>query len=133
MKNPVPLIARVLISAIFLMSVWGKITNPVGTQQFMAAHGMPLTGLFLIGAIILELGGGLSVLLGYKARVGAIALLVFLIPTTIIFHTKFSEQLQVIMFMKNLAILGGLLMVSYFGPGPISLDARTTYSMSRVR
>ena len=125
MKNPVPLIARVLISAIFLMSGWGKIMNPAGTQQAMAAHGMPFAGLFLIGAIILELGGGLSVLLGYKARWGASALVVFVIPTTLIFHTKFSEQLQVIMFMKNLAILGSLLMVSYFGPGPISLDAHT--------
>ena len=102
--------------------------NPAGTQQYMAAHGMPFAGLFLIGAIILEIGGGLSVLLGYKARWGAIALVVFLIPTTLIFHTKFSEHLQVIMFMKNLAILGGLLMVSYFGPGPISFDARTTSS-----
>src|SRR3989339_161443 len=110
MKNPVPLIARILISAIFLMSGWGKIINPAGTQQYMAAHGMPFAGLLLLGAIILEIGGGLSVLLGYKARWGAIALVVFLIPTTIIFHTKFSEQLQVIMFMKNLAILGGLLM-----------------------
>mgnify|MGYP001601531072 CR=1 FL=1 len=132
MRNPVPLIARILISAIFLMSGWGKIMNPAGTQQYMAAHGMPFAGLFLIGAIILEIGGGLSVLLGYKARWGAIALAVFLIPTTLIFHTKFSEQLQVIMFMKNLAILGGLLMVSYFGPGPISFDARTTSSRSRV-
>lgn len=132
MRNPVPLIARVLISVIFLMSGWGKITHPAATQQYMSTHGMPFAGLFLIGAIILEIGGGLSVLLGYKARWGASALVVFLIPTTLIFHTKFSEQLQVIMFMKNLAILGGLLMVSYFGPGPISLDARTTSSRSRV-
>ncbi|UCD57100.1 MAG: DoxX family protein [Candidatus Hydrogenedentota bacterium] len=125
MKNFVPLSARVLISQIFLASGWGKIMDPSGTQHYMAAHGMPLTALFLVGAIVLELGGGLSVLLGYKARWGAVALIVFLIPTTLIFHTAFAERLQQIMFMKNSAILGGLLMVACFGSGPLSLDART--------
>lgn len=125
MKDFIPLVARVLLSAIFLNSGWGKIMNFTGTQEFMAAHGMPLTGLFLIGAIVVELAGGLSLLLGYKARWGSTALVVFLIPTTLIFHTEFSERIQMIMFMKNLAILGGLLMVTYFGPGPISFDERT--------
>ena len=75
-------------------------------------------------SVRLELGGGLSVLLGYKTRWGALALVIFLIPTTLIFHTKFSDPVQVIMFMKNLAILGGVLMIASFGPGPLSLDAR---------
>ena len=125
MKDFIPLAARVLISQIFLMSVLNKIMDPAGTQQYMAAYGMPFTGFFLLGAIALELGGGLSLLLGYKTRWGAIALVIFLIPTTLIFHTKFSDRVQAIMFMKNLAILGGVLMTGYFGPGPLSLDART--------
>ena len=124
MKDYVPLLARILISQIFLMSTLHKIMDPAGTQQYMAAYGMPLTGFFLLGAIALELGGGLSVLLGYKARWGAIALVIFLIPTTLIFHTKFSDQVQAIMFMKNSAILGGLLMIACFGSGPMSLDTR---------
>lgn len=131
MKNYVPLIARILIAQIFLMSGAGKIMDPAGTQGYMAAYGMPFTGLFLLGAIALEIGGGLSVLLGFKARWGAIALVVFLIPTTLIFHTAFSERLQQIMFMKNSAILGGLLMVAYFGSGPLSLDARATAAENR--
>jgi len=122
MKRFIPLIGRILLSAIFLISGLNKITNFGGTQQYMAAVGMPLTKLFLIGAIILEVIGGLSILLGYKAKWGAWALVVFMIPTTLIFHSNFSDQIQMIMFMKNLAVIGGLLMVANFGSGPISLD-----------
>ncbi len=124
MEKIAPLLGRTLIALIFLMAGYGKLTDPAGTQQYMAAYGMPLTGFFLVCTIILELGGGLSVLLGYKARWGATALAIFLVPVTLIFHTKFSDQMQVAMFMKNLAIIGGLLMVASAGPGPISLDAR---------
>ncbi len=126
MRNFIPLIARIFMSAIFLKSALGKIMDPAGTQQFMANYGMPFTGLFLIGAIVLEAAGGLSVLIGYKARWGATLLVVFMVPTTLIFHTKLSDPIQMIMFVKNLAILGGLLMVVYFGAGPVSLDARST-------
>ncbi len=118
------LVGRILLCAIFVMSGIKKITGFAGTQQYMAAHGMPLTSLFLIGAIFLELGGGLSLLLGYRAKWGAVALIIFLIPTTLIFHTKFSEPVQVIMFMKNLAMLGGLLLMASSGAGSISLDGR---------
>ena len=90
----------------------------------MASYGMPFTGLFLIGAVVLEAVGGLSMLIGYKARWGATLLVIFLIPTTLVFHTKFSDAVQMIMFMKNIAIIGGLLMVAYFGAGPVSLDLR---------
>ena len=128
MQNFIPLLGRILMSSIFLMSGFGKIADFTGTQQSMASREMPLTALFLVCAIILEIGGGLSVLLGYKARWGALALVVFLFPTTLIFHTNFSEQVQIIMFMKNVAILGGLFMVVGFGPGNISVDARTTSS-----
>ncbi|MEK6570908.1 MAG: DoxX family protein, partial [Bacteroidota bacterium] len=111
MQKFIPLVGRILLSAILLMSGLGKIINFIGTQQYMAAYGMPLTGFFLVCAIILEVVGGLSVLLGYKARWGALALVIFLIPVTLLFHTKFSDQVQMIMFMKNMAILGGLLLV----------------------
>jgi len=124
MKNHIPLIARILLALIFIKSGIGKIMDPTGTQQYMAAYGMPLTGLFLVGAIIFEIFGSLSVLLGYKARLGAIALIIFLVPATLIFHTKLSDPLQMVMFMKNLAMLGGLLMVAYFRPGPISFDEK---------
>lgn len=120
-RNIIPLISRVLLSALFIMSGINKILNPVATQQYMASFGMPLTGLLLIAAIVIELAGGLSVLLGYKARWGAIALVIFLIPATLIFHTNFADQMQTIQFMKNLAILGGLLMIIQYGSGAIAL------------
>ena len=121
MKNIIPLFARIFICAIFIFSGIHKILDPAGTKQFMSTFGMPLVGIFFIGAVIFEIGGGLSLLLGFKARWGAWALIIFLIPTTLIFHTNFSEQMQLIQLMKNLAILGGLLMIATFGPGKISL------------
>ena len=124
MEKIAPLLGRILLSIIFLKAGFGKITNPAGTQQYMSAYGMPMAGFFLYCAIIIELGGGLSVLLGYKARWGALTLALFLVPVTLIFHTKFADQVQVVMFMKNLAIIGGLLMLTSAGPGPISLDGR---------
>lgn len=115
---------RILISIIFLMAGINKIGNFSGTQQYMVAYGMPLTWLFAIGAIILEIGGGLSLLLGYMSKIGAIALFIFMIPTTLIFHTSFGDQMQVIHFMKNLAIMGGLAYIAAYGGGELSLDSR---------
>jgi len=124
MEGLAPLIGRILIAQIFLMSGFGKIFNFAGTQEYMAGHGMPFTALLLFGAIVFEIGGGLSLLLGFKARWGAVALIVFLIPTTLIFHTALAERMQQIQFMKNSAILGGLLMVARFGAGSLSVDGR---------
>jgi putative oxidoreductase len=97
--------------------------DPAGTQGYMAAMGMTwATGLLYAGAILLEVGGGLSVLLGYWARAGATVLVLFMIPTTLIFHTNFGDQNQLIHFLKNLAMTGGLLYIVAHGPGPLSLD-----------
>jgi putative oxidoreductase len=120
--NILSVASRALLSAIFLVSGIQKILHPVGTMQYMAANGMTtLTALFLVCAIVIEVLGGLSVLLGYKTRWGAIALVIFLIPATLIFHRDLSDQIQSIMFLKNLAILGGLLMVIQNGPGGLTL------------
>ncbi len=121
-KNVISLIARILLSALFIWSGINKILNPAGTQQYMTANGLPLVGLLYLATVVVEVGGGLSVLLGYKARWGAIALALFLIPATLIFHTNFADQMQQIAFMKNLAIFGGLLMIVQYGAGRISLD-----------
>ncbi len=118
------LVGRVLIAAIFLMSGLNKIADPQGTQQYMAAMGMTgATTLLYVGAVILEVGGALSVLLGYHARIGALVLLVFMIPATLVFHTNFGDPNQMIHFLKNLAMMGGVLFVAAHGPGQISLDA----------
>lgn len=120
-----PLTGRVLLAMIFLLSGLNKVMNPESTQQYMTANGMTwATTLFYLGAIALELGGAVSLLLGYWTRIGAWALIVFMIPTTLIFHSNFGELNQMTHFLKNLAMTGGLLYVASFGPGLVSLDAR---------
>lgn len=118
------LFARLLLSLVFLGSGFNKLTSFGGTQEFMRSAGVPAAGLFLVGAIALELLGGLSVLTGFKARFGAALLLVFLIPATLIFHFEPGVQEQMVHLMKNAAIGGGLLLVVSNGVGPISIDAR---------
>lgn len=94
----------------------------LGSEQYMAAYGIPAVGVLLVLSIMIEIFGGLSILLGFKAKWGAIALFIFLIPTTLIFHTEVTDQIQSIMLLKNFAIMGGLLMVANYGSGPYSLD-----------
>jgi len=111
------------------MSGFAKITDWSGTAAHMEKESMTAIPVFLTGAIVLEIGGALSVLVGCWARLGASALIVFLVPTTLIFHDFWTydgpERLQqMIQFMKNLAIIGGLLMVAAFGPGGYSIDQR---------
>ena len=120
-NNYLSLLARIFLSAIFIWSGINKILHPIATQENMSAHGMPLTSVFLVGAIALEILGGLSVLLGIKTRWGAAMLIVFLIPATLIFHTNFSTEIEQAMFFKNIAMLGGLLMLIQYGGGNLSL------------
>lgn len=125
MQKYLPLIARLFLSPLFLWAGLGKIMQPVGTQQYMAAFGMPLTGFFLVIAIVIEVGGGLLLLVGYKTRWAALGLMIFTLASTLVFHTQLSDQLQQIMFLKNMAIIGGLLMLADFGAGAVSLDEKT--------
>jgi putative oxidoreductase len=119
------LLGRILLATMFILSAFNKIQNPEGTQQYMAMMGMTTaTAFFYLAAIVVELAGGLSVLVGYWARLGALALFLFLIPTTLIFHTNFADPNQMIHFLKNLTIMGGLLYVVAYGPGRFSIDAR---------
>ncbi|MBE9181781.1 DoxX family protein [Oculatella sp. LEGE 06141] len=126
----IPVVARAFLVIIFVRSGVGKLLDPAGTIEQIQGVGLPIAPLLLIGAIALELVGAASVILGYKAQWGAILLIAFLIPTTLIFHTDFGNPMQVIQFFKNLSIMGGLLMVVAFGAGAISLDARTAASHS---
>lgn len=132
-----PAIGRSLLALIFIASGLGKIGGWEQTAGYMASKGMPLVPLFLFGAIALELLGGLSILLGYKARIGAIALMVFLLPATLIFHAFWSyegmqQQLQMIQFLKNVSIFGGLLLVLAHGAGPLSFDAKAAQRQSEA-
>ncbi len=129
MERYFSVVGRILLSLIFLLSGIGKIADWPGTAGYMASMGMPAIPFFLTMALLFELAGGVSLLVGFKARLGALGLIVFLIPTTLIFHNFWAyagmeRQMQLINFLKNLAILGGLSLVAAFGPGPASLDAR---------
>ena len=116
------LIGRILLVLIFLQSGIGKVGNFEGTAKYMASHGMPLPTLFLIGAIFFELVGSITVITGYFSRFGALLLIIFLIPTTLIFHTHFADPMQKIHFMKNVSMFGGCLILLTAGAGRFSLD-----------
>jgi putative oxidoreductase len=123
------LLGRILLSLIFILSGLAKIGDWSGTAGYMASRGMRAIPFFLTMAIIFEVVGGLSVLAGWKARFGALALILFVISATLVFHNFWTypqgqQQIQMVMFLKNLAIMGGLLLIFSFGPGAFSLDQR---------
>lgn len=124
MEKVLALLGRLLLTVLFLLSGVMKIPNFSATQQYMAAAGMPLTALFLVAAIIIETVAAVLIMIGFKTKWAALALFVFMIPTTLIFHTNFADQTQMIMFMKNLSIMGGLLLIAAYGAGDWSLDAK---------
>ena len=116
-----PLAARICLALIFLK---GGISHLIGFTGFAAMIGqtLPLGGLLAAGTVIFQLVGGLSLLLGYKVKIGALLLIIFLIPATLIFHNFLADASQVNAFLKNVGLIGGLLMVVYAGAGAASLD-----------
>ena len=107
MTNILDLVGRIFISLVFLLSGINKIGNYEGTISWMESLGIP--GIFLIPAIILEIGAPILIIIGYKVKISATLLSLFCIATAIIFHTDFSNQMQFVSFMKNIALAGGFL------------------------
>lgn len=129
-------LGRLLLSTIFLLSGIHKITNYQGTMESMQTEGIQYVSVLLPIAIVAEIGGSLSLLLGLWGRVGAFALFVFLIPTTLIFHDFWTyagsaQQNQMQHFFKNLAIMGGLLMVMALGTGGWSYSEKPLSSQQQ--
>lgn len=129
LQNYTSLAGRIFLSLIFLQSGIGKIGNFEGTVGYMSSHGIPMASLLLLGAISFLLLGSLSLILGYKTKYGVLMLLIFLIPATLIFHPFWAVademvKMQTIAFMKNIAIIGGLLTVLTHGPGNLSMDKK---------
>jgi len=122
MQSYTVLIARILMALVFLMSGFGKLIHFQETRQYMASFGMPAVSFFLVSASVVEILGGVCIVLGYCSRWAAAALCVFLVITTAVFHGDWSDQTQVVQVLKNLAILGGLLMIWAYGPGRISWE-----------
>ena len=128
MKTYLHPLSRVLVALIFILSGIGKLAGFSATSAMMAGVGFPAASLFLAGAIALELGGGLALVAGYQTRWAALALAIFLIPATLVFHAAHLSdpaqgQQQMIEVLKNLAIMGGLLKFFLDGAGAFSLDA----------
>ena len=111
-----------LMSAIFLMAGISKLGSYATTQSYMDSVGMP--GALLPLVILLELGGGLAVLLGWQTRISAFLLAGFCLLSALIFHANFGDQMQSILFMKNMAMAGGFLLLLAGGAGAWSVDAR---------
>ena len=123
MKQVSPLIARIFLAQIFLIAGIGKIGSYAATQGYMNAMGVP--GALLPLVILLEIGGGLAILLGWKTSWTAIALAAFTLVAAAIFHHNLGDQIQMIMFMKNIAIAGGFIMLAVHGAGAYSIDNRS--------
>lgn len=127
--NAAALLGRILLAVIFIKAGWGKIGGWEGTAGYMASKGLPLVPVLLAGTILIELGGGLMLALGWQARWAALAIFLWLIPVTFIFHAFWGidaaqVQNQMNHFLKNVSIMGAMLMVFAFGPGAYSLDKR---------
>ena len=127
--NPAMFLGRVFLALLFVVSGIGKITGYAATAAMMASKGLPIVDILLPLTIAVELGGGLLLALGWKARWAAAALFLFLIPTTLIFHQFWGidaklVQMQKIHFLKNVAIMGGMLMVLAIGAGAWSFDRK---------
>ncbi len=122
MQDLINLMGRILMAAIFVHAGYGKMTNYAGTSQYFEHLGLPVPLLPLV--ILLELGGGIALALGLFTRFVAFALAGFCILTAVIVHYHPGDQMQMINFMKNLAMCGGFLFITAYGPGRISLDGK---------
>lgn len=123
MDKTLNLVGRLLMAHIFLIAGFNKMTGYAGTQGYMEAMGVP--GAMLPLVIALEIGAGLALVLGFQTRLAALALAGFSIVSALLFHNNFADQMQMIMFMKNLAMAGGLLILAgHPVVGTLSLDAR---------
>ncbi|WP_404810632.1 DoxX family protein [Methylobacterium flocculans] len=112
------------MGTIFLASGLSKLAAPAASLGYIKSAGLPLPQVALAVAIAVEVGGSLLLIAGYRARIVALVLALFSVVTALAFHTAFADQNQLIHFLKNLAMAGGLLQVVSFGAGGLSFDAR---------
>ena len=129
LQNPLALVGRLLLALLFLPAGIMKIGGFAGTAGYIGSKGLPLPELGAMIAIIVEVGGGLALIAGFKTRMAALALAVFTLVATFVFHNFWGvpadqAMMQQLMFYKNIAVVGGLLVLAAHGAGAWSLDAR---------
>jgi len=125
----IPLVARVLLAALFILAGITKIMTFAGTTGYIASKGLPAPQVLAVLTILLEICGGLCLVLGFMTRLAALALAAFAIASAVLFHNFWAMEaaqagVNQIMFMKNLSIAGGMLMLVYFGAGPLAIDKK---------
>jgi len=117
------LLGRILMCPLFVMGGWGKLLGATATQAMFAKQGLPLVQIAWVLAVVVELGGGLAILLGWFTRPIAFVLAIWCVVTALVAHTNFAERIQEIQFFKNMGLCGGFLYIAAFGAGAWSLDA----------
>ena len=117
-----------MIAALFLISGLGKIANPAQTQGYIASAGLPFPPLAYLVAVVIEVGGGILLILGYQSRMVAGVMAAFTVAAALGFHRDFADQNAMAHFLKNISITGGLLQIVALGAGSFSLDGRLARS-----
>jgi putative oxidoreductase len=123
-NNAIVLIGRILLSIMFILSGFGKLTNIAGTAGYFANYNLPMPTATAVIVGLIELIGGIAVLIGWQTRIAAWVLAIFTIAAALIAHMNWADTMQLINFQKNLAIAGGFLVLASFGPGAYSVDGR---------
>ena len=118
------LLGRILLAVIFLLSGFGKLTAISGTAAYFGALGLPVPTVTAVVVGLIELLGGIAILVGFQTRIVAWVLAIFTIATDLVAHTGWADQMQMIQFLKNLAITGGFLLLASSGAGAYSIDAK---------
>ena len=122
--NTLLLIGRILLAVIFIFAGFGKLTDIGGTAGYFGSLGIPLPTVTAVLAGLVELLGGIAVLIGFQTRIAAFALAAFTLASALIAHFDFADQMQLTSFLKNLAITGGFLALAVHGAGRLAVDAR---------
>jgi putative oxidoreductase len=120
LKGYIPLISRILLGLIFVLAGFGKLMDPAGNAAYVQMGGLP--GFMVWPAMALELLGGIALIVGFQTRLAALALAGFSLLAAVLYHNNFADQVQMIMFLKNLAIAGGLLQLYLHGAGKMAVD-----------
>jgi len=128
-KTPLVVVGRILLALMFILAGFGKLTNLEGTAGYIASGGLPFPALLAVVVGLLELVGGIAVAIGFQTRWAALALGLFTLAASVLFHKFWAvpadqAMVQQLMFMKNLSVAGGLFFVAAMSAGPASVDAK---------
>jgi putative oxidoreductase len=118
------LVGRILLSIMFILAGYSKLTAIAGTAGWFGSLGIPMPTVAVVASGLVELVGGLAILVGFQTRIAAIVLAAFTVVATLIAHMNLADQMQQLLFMKNLAVTGGFLVLAAAGAGALSIDAR---------